>query len=214
MNRHPPSNSSPAQGLRLPPREAPPAPPAQPPPPPPPQAPLSTNENASRLAQNIQQHVTPPAGSIHRSITIRNDVTCFTCLSVEWQQKIVRGPPPPPPSSSHSVSAVHNQEHTTSVALNPDNVNKMLKIMNNAPSPSPPPPPPRGAAHANATGTLRRLAPDLPPSADHIPSERRHDQSNTAALDYDHSFENRFQFTPIEHLPAPGQWQPPSKARS
>jgi hypothetical protein len=30
-----------------------------------------------------------------------------------------------------------------------------------------------------------------------------------AALIYDHDFENRFRFTPIENLPPPQPWKPP-----
>ena len=43
---------------------------------------------------------------------------------------------------------------------------------------------------------------------DSTPPERRYDQLNTGALQYDYEFERRFRFTPIEHLPVPGQWKP------
>ncbi|CAF4725054.1 unnamed protein product, partial [Rotaria sp. Silwood1] len=125
-------------------------------------------------------------------------------------------PPPPPPSNSSSIS--NNNGHTPPVTLNPEHVAKFNMMMNqNGPSsssPSPPPlPPPRGMAPNNSGGTTRR-APGVSDFVDNTPAERRFDQWNTAALDYDRDFEHRFRFTPIEHLPPPGLWKQPSSTKS
>ncbi len=79
---------------------------------------------------------------------------------------------------------------------------------------TPPPPPPRGLASNNPGGTVRRPPASVSDFVDNTPAERQPDQSNTAALMYDHSFENRFRFTPIEHLPAPDQWKPQPQLKS
>lgn len=59
----------------------------------------------------------------------------------------------------------------------------------------------------NNNGTMRRTSSDF---VDQSYSDRRYDQSTNAALDYDHHFEARFRFTPVEHLPNPERWQPSS----
>jgi hypothetical protein len=53
---------------------------------------------------------------------------------------------------------------------------------------------------------MRRAPSDF---VDHSFSDRRSDPSTSAALDYDHHFESRFRFTPVDHLPNPDRWQPP-----
>jgi hypothetical protein len=126
------------------------------------------------------------------------------------QQKITRPPPPPPPSNHH--------DHAGSVILNPDTVARFNRMPNQSgPPPStppPPPPPPRGVAPNNPVGTTHRLPSSSSDFIDHSPAERRSDQRNTAALNYDHDFENRFRFTPIENLPPPETWKQPSQSKS
>ncbi len=104
------------------------------------------------------------------------------------------------------------------VMLNPVNVAKFNQITSqndSLSSTSPiPPPPPRGLPATNPGGTVRRPT-SLSDFVDNPPAERRPDQSNTAALEYDHDFENRFRFTPIENLPPPESWRPqPLEAKS
>jgi hypothetical protein len=80
-----------------------------------------------------------------------------------------------------------------------------MNIMNQNGPRSSTPPPPRGVPTNNSGGTIRR-----PPSAssdfiDITPAERR----------YDHEFEARFRFTPLENLPSSEAWQPqPSQNKS
>ncbi|CAF3670367.1 unnamed protein product [Rotaria sordida] len=121
--------------------------------------------------------------------------------SIGSQQKITRAPPPPPPPPYSST----NNGNTLS-----NNISKSPKQINSngppPPAPPPPPPPPRGVAPTNNNSTIRRIPSDF---VDHSYSDRRYDQSNSAALDYDHHFEARFRFTPLEYLPIPERWQPP-----
>lgn len=79
--------------------------------------------------------------------------------------------------------------------------------------PAPPPPPPR-APTGTPGGTLRRPPPTPSAFVDTTPAEHRPDQWNKAALDYDHEFEKRFRFNPIENLPPPGVWHPASQSKS
>lgn len=89
---------------------------------------------------------------------------------------------------------------------------KLQKQINpNGPHAPPPPPPPRGVAPTHNNGITRRISSDF---VDHSFSDRRYDQSNSAALDYDHNFEARFRFTPLERLPNPERWQPPPPAHT
>ena len=53
---------------------------------------------------------------------------------------------------------------------------------------------------------MRRASSDF---VDHSYSDRRSDELNSAALAYDHQFEARFRFTPLDHLPLPDRWCPP-----
>ncbi|CAF4655327.1 unnamed protein product [Rotaria sp. Silwood1] len=119
---------------------------------------------------------------------------------IGFQQKNTRAPPPPPPPYSST-----NNDHSSSdyISKSP----KQINLNGPPPAPPPPPPPPRGVAPTNNNGTIRRASSDF---VDHSYSDRRYDQSNIAALDYDHHFEARFRFTPLEYLPIPERWQPPS----
>ena len=90
-------------------------------------------------------------------------------------------PPPPPPSFGTSVSNGHSSRSGTANG-----------------APAPPPPPPRGAAPTSHSAPVRR------PSSDFV------DHSGNGALMYDHHFESRFRFTPVEYLPTPDQWHPPA----
>lgn len=78
---------------------------------------------------------------------------------------------------------------------------------NGPPPPPPPPPPPRGLAPTPNIGTIRRTSSDF---VEQPYVDRRNDHYNDGALDYDHNFESRFRFTPIDHLPLPERWNPPS----
>ena len=103
------------------------------------------------------------------------------------------------------------------MTLNRENVDRFNKILDqNGPPTStpPPPPPPRGIPGPNPGGTVRRPPPAVSDFMDNTPAERRHDQWNTSALDYDRDFEGRFRFTPIEYLPAPESWKPPAQIKS
>lgn len=128
-------------------------------------------------------------------------------IFVGSRQKITRPPPPPPPPSS-------SNDHAASPMLNPDSVAKFNRLTNQNGPPAfapPPPPPPRGVTPNNFGGTTRG-----PPSSsdfiDNTPPERRHNQYSPGALVYDHDFENRFRFAPIENLPPPDPWkQPPAR---
>lgn len=135
------------------------------------------------------------------------------------QQPSSRPPPPPPPSSLpvHPPVNSNNNGHSPSVTLNPDLVAKFNTMANqNDPSPATsstpprPPPPPRNAPVNNSVDTVRRPPP--PPTVsdftENTSSERRSDQRNSAALEYDLDFERRFRFTPIDHLPPPEPWKP------
>ncbi len=132
------------------------------------------------------------------------------------QQKVTRPPPPPPPTSlpSNPNLTSNNKDYTDYITLNPDIVQKFTSMMDQNDSLSstssapPPPPPPRGVTATNSGGTVRRPPPTLSDSVDTMPANHRSDQSNTGALDYDHDFENRFRFTPIENLPPPEPWKP------
>lgn len=132
--------------------------------------------------------------------------------------KVMRAAPLPPSASSlpaHSPSLANNNSSATSVTLNPDTVMKFTNMMNQNESTTStsqlPPLPPRDVPPTNPGGTVRRPPPPSPLAdfVDNVPAERLHDQSNTAALDYDHEFESRFRFTPIENLPPPEAWKPP-----
>ncbi len=115
------------------------------------------------------------------------------------QQRTNRAPPPPPPPPYSSTNNGYNT---------PDDNTRFQKPINRngPPLPPPPPPPPRGLAPTHNNGTMRRASSDF---VDHSYSDRRYEQSHSAALDYDHHFESRFRFTPLEHLPVPDRWHPP-----
>ncbi|CAF3926107.1 unnamed protein product [Rotaria sp. Silwood2] len=192
--RHFVHHSPPVPATQTPPK----LPPRQPPPPPPSQPSSSksilSSENKLKTGQESQ--------NFSSSTGLQPNVS-----------RVLLPPPPPPPSNSSSAS--NNNGHTATVTLNPDHVAKFNMIFNqNGPSSSnpspPPPPPPRGMVSNNSGGTIRRPPPPVSDFVDNTPADRRYDQWNTAALDYDRDFENRFRFTPIEHLPAPGQWKPSS----
>ncbi len=136
------------------------------------------------------------------------------------QQQVTR-PPPRPPSSSSTLpsSTANNNNSAAPVTLNPDIVAKFTNMMNQNDSTvstsQAPPLPPRDVLSTNPGGTVRRPPPPpLSEFVDNVPAERRPDQSNSAALDYDHEFESRFRFTPIENLPPPQEWKPPPRPRS
>jgi hypothetical protein len=121
-------------------------------------------------------------------------------------QRFARAPPPPPPPPFST--STNNGHHMSSTSHHQDNVPKSPKQINPN-GPPPPPPPPRGVIPNNyGGGTLRRPS-SSSDFVDHSLGERRYDQTNSATLDYDHHFESRFHFTPLEHLPIPERWQPP-----
>jgi hypothetical protein len=134
------------------------------------------------------------------------------------QQKGLRAAPPPPSASANAPFNSNNNDHTQAVTLNPDTVTKFTNMMNQSDSLSStspiPPTPPRGVPATNPGGTVRRPPPPISDSTGNILAERRPNQVNSAALDYDYDFENRFRFTPIEHLPPPEPWKqlPSSKS--
>ncbi|CAF4769691.1 unnamed protein product, partial [Rotaria socialis] len=111
-----------------------------------------------------------------------------------------------------------NNGHSTFGTPNQENVSRFNPMMHqnvsNSTTPPPPPPPPRGVISNNQGGTIRRPPPAVSDFLDNTLPERRHDQWNTAALDYDRNFENRFRFTPIEHLPPPGLWKSLSSTKT
>jgi hypothetical protein len=148
-------------------------------------------------------------------LTDRNTIILQILLGS--QQKSMRAAPPPPPISSlptSSPSTSNNNEYETAVTLNPDIVSKFTNITNQNDSLSSKSPlphlPPRNTPGNNTGGTIGQSPPTSSDFADSKPAERRHDPMNTGgALIYDHDFENRFRFTPIENLPPPQPWKPP-----
>ena len=124
------------------------------------------------------------------------------------QQK--RAVPAPPPSSNNVLPS-------PTVVLNPEHIMKFTAMTNQNNSHSAPPPtlPHRDAPRTFSASKVGLPPPPLSEVVNNIPSEHRHNQSHTAALDYDHDFEKRFSFMSIENLPPPEPWKPLSlEARS
>ncbi|CAF4216435.1 unnamed protein product, partial [Rotaria magnacalcarata] len=189
VHQYPPGQTN--QAPKLPPR---------PPPPPPPTMPSSPLFHDNKVINGQQSAKFP------HSIGSSSNIT-HTSVAPSTPPP----PPPPPPLPVNPPFTSSNNSHATFGTLNQENVSRFNAMMNqpvsNSTTPPPPPPPPRGVISNNQGGTTRRPPTTVSDFLDNTPPERRYDQGNTAALDYDRNFENRFRFTPIEHLPPPGSWK-------